>query len=147
MLKNLLVVVSLLVLGGLIGGLWSSRNYFSGPAAPGAADFENKNVSEVTMVVTGVVLSVSGKSMEIENEGDKLTIRAADQVYVSQPSGSEPTATPEAEKREGIVGRHAPLAITPVSDFSQIQAGRKILAQMKRQANGEFLVFSVGYID
>ena len=146
MLKNLLVVVSLLVLGGMIGGLWGSKNYSSTSAVTGLTDFKNKNVSEVTMVVTGMVMSVSGKSMEIENEGDKMTIRAADQVYVSLPSSSEPTVTPEAE-REGIVGRHAPSAITPVSDFSQVQAGRKILAQMKRQPNGEFLVFSVGYID
>lgn len=143
MLKKILVVASLLVLGGLIGGFWVSGRYYSPPAR---SSFESKAISEVTMVVTGVVMSVSGKSMEIENEGDRLTVAAADQIYVSLPSNNQPTATAEAESA-GIVGRHAPSAITPVSDFSQVQVGRKILAQMKRQANGEFLVFSVGYID
>ena len=90
-------------------------------------------------------MNVSGKTMEIENEGDRMTLTAADELFINNP---QPEATPSAEDQlKTVVGQHSPPSIKSSPDFNSIKPGRRIVAQMKKDKEGRFVVFSIDYQD
>ena len=63
-------------------------------------------------------MSVSGKTMEIENDGDRMRLTAAAELFANDP---KPEATPAKEDElKAVVGQHSPPSIKSSLDFSSI---------------------------
>lgn len=148
MIKKLAYSSILLVLGVSLGvflGL-TGKPAASGKASAGK---ENKVIKEVTQVFSGKVVKVDGKSLEVEDGGDRLTVVAAEKVFISDPEKpeKETSAAGEISSDGRVVGRHSPSSLEPSADFSAIQVGRTVIGQMvKDNITGQFVVRSLGYL-
>lgn len=142
MIKNFFLAVLFLSAGVFLGLSIAAKQQLG--IVP-SQEVTSKAIIGTLQTVTGVVVSVEGKTMDIENEGDRLTLKSAAELFIND-SKSKTTLAKEDELK-AVVGQHSPPSIKSSPDFSSIEVGRKIVAQMKKNKEGGFVVFSVDYQD
>ena len=143
-LMGLFLSVIFLGLGMALGGFLVARRLTGGDGLT-ETSFDNRAVVQVIEVIRGRVLKVEGDRLELSNAGGRLTVKAAQTVFISAPTIEASISA--KNKDDTIVGNHTPSGVVTKADFSRIEVGREVLLQAVRQTDGSFLVTTVGYVD